>query len=373
MKKNILTVFIICLLLLLTGCNLLSYEGKKEIKKWEKHAKENALIYVKEKYGFNAKITKIVPEYNYGPESGKPISGTGIIFVHMKYNKRNFVVGINGDKVTTDGADNYQMPDILKDLKKEIKNVTNKDYKRFNLRYGFFKRDNNGLISDYYDKSNLKEILKENYSELVIEYLNNVNLSELKDKENILNSINKYILINYKGEGSYKKISKDKTSYLIENFETYAIYFNNLLLKDNQGTKYYEFSMRSHSNIIYFHDLKNDIDIILEESKFDYASKYEWEEYIQVSKAYLIKDNINNASFYFSGRDIKKYEKKNYNTFLNIAIECQTNEQVIAFIYGSYLKKNDEEYIYGNIDLENILSKKGCTGDVKIAFFVKDR
>ncbi|GEM_PF-4884187 len=108
--------------LILAGCGL-SPVSRAKAKKYEIQGRENAVNYIKEKYGFIPSVTDTKAQY---PEGG-PVpyipDPNGLVVVSMKYEDKEFAVEISGEEKTTEGADSYQKPEILSSIKQDIKKM----------------------------------------------------------------------------------------------------------------------------------------------------------------------------------------------------------------------------------------------------------
>ena len=134
MKSIILLLFIISSIFVLSGCD--NAEKRAALS----DAKQNAINYIKEKYGFTATPTdaKNLP----GSELFGYATLADSAWVYMNYNGRDFVVKVPLEKDNTSGAmDNYEVPEV----EEAIKELVVKDVGR--------KPDKVRLCSSYGDSS----------------------------------------------------------------------------------------------------------------------------------------------------------------------------------------------------------------------------
>lgn len=166
---------------MLTGC--ISRQQREENRKNLLRAEKNAVIYIKDKYGFTADIT------NSNVESVGGLFGaafTGYAFIEMEHKGKEFTVYIDGETANKDGRDNYQEEDIKEFVenklyeKAEIKcdNISMQNY------YNYKKKENMDnyylLYNTYFNGDNFDELYEERrfycavscFGETDISYLN---------------------------------------------------------------------------------------------------------------------------------------------------------------------------------------------------------
>lgn len=169
----------ICVMLFLTGCD--SMEDKLNCRKWQAQASQNALSYIKEKYGFQAKVKKCRCARTAGLFGSSPYS---YCLVTMKYDDREFYVWIDGDFENTDGIDNYQAQEISEALEEEITNCIGEKPAYFQLMqlqcplYGSLNDACDNMFHAYYDGTNLYEVLSEDDIECAIFFDNGRDVSQ---------------------------------------------------------------------------------------------------------------------------------------------------------------------------------------------------
>ncbi len=209
LKRNILLIIISIFLFSLTGCTY-SYDELREMKIHEKQGKANALNYIKEKYGFDAKVVEVdcdkVASFVF---DFTPIS-TGEVFVTMEHEGKNFYVFISGEEETTDGTDNYQYEEISAALQQKLYDITGLQIEELRLRYGklhSMKNNRNGLINTYFNGENLSEVMEESYTDVVVSYINQDIAMIDSTKVIEQTGISSYLFVDYDSKEHYDTIA----------------------------------------------------------------------------------------------------------------------------------------------------------------------
>lgn len=322
MRKTILSLMILSTIVLISGCGY-SNEEKKYMKELEKKASENAINYIQEKYGFSASIisTKVekvdtdsVPDFSPDP--------TGNIFVYLSYNDKKFEVYISGKEETVDGMDNYQYDEILNDTIKYVNEKTNLVPYKSLIYYGYYydDRNHNGLIKEFYTKSNLEQIIDNNHFKILVEYINSSNLEYLKSNE-VFNSLKKtkIILVNFNSKEDYD--IADTRGYNLtgtyhdDDFIQNALYIESAYAIDYGETYYYDLDVKDF-NGLYFYENEKELYNPVEISNSNISNVSNWigkgvfENVKQVSNAYLL-NNIDGKIVYIyfpikTGKEIQE-------------------------------------------------------------------
>lgn len=228
-KRVISIVLVMISILALGGCGY-TKEEKAEMEELKRTAEKNAKEYVKEKYGFDAKVVEskcdTVESMDFSP------APTGDVFVQMKYQKEKFWVFIDGEDKTRDGYDNYQAAQILEDFKQKIEDVLGKNLKSVNLAYGKYAATEKnsmkyGLTKDKYDGKNLSDVLgKSGNNRAVISYVEKDTFAINEDEicEQFGNNAY-YLFVDYRNENAYNNmtnytfnLSGKPIEFQIENF-----------------------------------------------------------------------------------------------------------------------------------------------------------
>ncbi len=184
--KYLVIVFLLFAVTIATGCSL-SEEEEKTAKEYQEQAEKNAVEYIKEKYGFDAKA--IDSDYNREGMFGDIVSS--YVDVEMEYDGERFDVYIlgNTDWESADdyykelSCDNYQYEDIYKELKKYLEDATDLDIEEAILMYNKSEDSELEHMTDEYFDGDIERFmaLQEIRIELIttdIDYekLNDVNL-----------------------------------------------------------------------------------------------------------------------------------------------------------------------------------------------------
>ncbi|SFQ15808.1 hypothetical protein SAMN02910358_00919 [Lachnospiraceae bacterium XBB1006] len=190
MKKNHFLLCIGLLCILLSACGY-SKEEKALINHYIKQGSKNAKEYIKEKYGFDADVKECEHIYpGSGPVPDFTPMPTGELYVTMSYHHKTFTVAISGKKRTTKGYDDYQHDEIVAAFTDHFQNVTGLLPSEVLLGYGLHPgmSEHNGLVYDYFDGSNLQDVLypsKNGHSSAVVSLVNK-NLAFLSSQVNTL-------------------------------------------------------------------------------------------------------------------------------------------------------------------------------------------
>lgn len=317
-KKVFLSLFIV--LILFSGCD--SKQEKAMIKQSIEQGKINAVNYIKEKYGIdsiaiNGEVKRI---QSFG---GSPTTDpTTTTYIEMKFNNEKFYVMIDGGKVTTDGYDNRQFETIKKDIVSYIDNIVGSNSIDNDINFGMKYKEYKGLIKPLYKNNDFKEI---NNKLIVIEYSNNVNLSNVKNKNVLKQSLfsqsgyGKILLITYNFESDTNKVNTHTyglsgTEYKESLYEN-GLYIKEALYIDNEEEKYYSFKPNSYDGIYYADFNTNSQVNIINGEKID-GSNFEgrgtW-NVKSLTETYNVSTSAKTVYIYYPTSKINNY--KNYKEF----------------------------------------------------------
>ena len=191
MKKRITKT---CLLLtsvlgLLTGC--ISEEERAQAEAWRKQAEKNAVTYIQEKYGFEAQVVDSETQ-EVGDLFGSRL--TSKTLVTMEHEGKQFNVLLDGEEEYMDeAADNYQKAELVNAVKEEVTALFGIEPDFFDVSGGKNEQAaiGNGeaffdmFYSTYYDGTNLEEVLTEEILYCCAEYVGDIDLEELYEKNKI--------------------------------------------------------------------------------------------------------------------------------------------------------------------------------------------
>lgn len=312
-KKKLydLLLIIVMLSFLLTGCY--SSEDRKLAEQYRKQGEINAVNYIKEKYGFDAKVISVEEGKNGSALwGGLDTTPNGRVYVRFKANEKEFLVYTVGDAETLEASDDYQMDIIENDFIEFFKNNISLDLYDYKLEFEY------GGIKEYYD--NNLEVILPYITNLELYYIGENNLSSL-DLEKIENLLQEH----------YGKV----TLISFENKEKCNAYknaeFENLSLTNADMKNIYK------DNELEFYQNKKTF------YKYDNISNFEDEVYVYAhsdNNSYKIsKSNIENL----------KYYQKSYSDLKDKKIEQITNAYSIPhsteplYIYFPKDKVNAKE------------------------------
>lgn len=321
--KKMLFVFIICLLI--TGCY--SKEERALAKQYEKEGKVYAINYVKEKYGFTAKVKSVKATRScdvlWGCLDSKP---SGDVDVKLKVNKKIFSVAVMGlDEDEISAADDYQHEIIKNDLLNYLK-------ENIPLNLYDYKIDNLKLITEYYD-DNLEDMLQY-IGNVELYYIgeNNLGVLDLSQIEEFWK--NDYILklINFKSkekQEKYKNVNFKNLSLIDENMKN--IYIDNIIKIKNGQKEFYQVDNITNSNgKVYVYSYKDKSNLEISLSKLDSLNNYQQlytelnkKRLKQVTDAYSIKSTSSVLYIYFPKDKVKAKDSDN----LFFAHECYVNQE----------------------------------------------
>lgn len=265
-------------------------------------AEKNTKKYIKYKYGFTPEIISVfVNKEDYGIPTR-----TGYSYVKAKYKGKEFTVVIPSNRESVKGVDDYQVEEIknavLKMVTEEIGTPNSYEISYFsdvNKKLGNVTGDNSAenCVLDYYDGSNIKDIIKNNEFGVTLNYLENVELKKLENPSgNSMFSLNMNIAIGkFKSKDMYNIFSKSekllyynfKESNLIEN----AMYLDEAFLKniydgkDKVNNKYYKFDMIEKDGLYFYAENMKNI-------KIEKAKNIDWNEFADQERIYKDRNRI---------------------------------------------------------------------------------
>lgn len=160
-KKFLALACLLIMALPLAGCGYTAQE-KAEIAKIEKLGAKNAVSFIKQKYGIDAKATDsfaLKTDPSPIPDFTPPPSGEAR--VKMEYNGRQFMVYISGREESLNGADDYQYPEIMHMLSEYFRKDLGISVSEIHVSYGndFRVREKINNIQELFTPSNHVSIL----------------------------------------------------------------------------------------------------------------------------------------------------------------------------------------------------------------------
>jgi len=353
MKKKMIFSFI-CIsfvLVLLTGCGY-SKEEKQYMKKLESQAKENAINYIKNKYGFIPNVISTdVEKEDTGPVPDFTPDPTGNIYVYLSYKDKKFEVYISGEEQSIDGIDNYQYDEITSATIKYISEKTNLNSYSNSINYGnqYSDKNHNGLIKDLFTNDNLEQIIENNHFKILLEYIGASNLEYIKTNQ-IFDNLQKtrIILVNYNSLESYNKASTH--SYNIRGTLDEGYLRNNLMniesayIIETGKTYYYDLDAQQFDDIYYYdRDIEQNFNNNVSLSYTTIGDVSNWvgrgafKNVRQISDAYLVNGIGQDYKYILIYIPLEKF--KNFNVEnMDVGVEhCGNYSTRNVSIIGDYL------------------------------------
>lgn len=243
-KFCVVTALFSVLVMLFAGCY--SAEERAQAKAYEKQGKKNAVTYIKEKYGFEAKVTDAVCQ-RLGEFDPSPSES---VFVTMEYDGSAFLVKIDGDVETTEGVDNYQCRQIGAALGEKLEEVTGLATEEAFAVYGAYKEyggvkdKKNGLVAPYFDGTNFSEVFNDGYDRpsVVVSYINQE--LETIDVDAVKETIGVEVLlfVDYDSKTHYETITQPwynaEGTPIDWDIERHIPYINEYLTSNSKETVY---------------------------------------------------------------------------------------------------------------------------------------
>lgn len=182
-KSKIMIIWMSLLCLGLCGCIIGSptSDNEKAAVAWREQAEENALVYIKDKYGF---VPDVIDSYSYHDNTYYYYSDT---LVKMSYNDKIFYVFAAGNGVgNSRSADNYQQEEICNAFLKEIENILGCEPDQLQLCLGAVptclgeEYYNVFMFQEYFDGNNLQTVLTESNIICVAQMIGDYDFEKLK-------------------------------------------------------------------------------------------------------------------------------------------------------------------------------------------------
>lgn len=317
MKKiSFITAFII-ISTTLTGC--VSREQREENRRNLIQAEKNAVLYIKDKYGFTADITNSEVESEgglLGPEF------TGYAFIEMKHAEKKFTVYIDGRTVNKDGSDNYQESEITEFIENKLYKETGIQCDSIAMQnYCNYKQKESManyylLYNTYFNGDNIDDIYEERRFNCAVSCFGATDISVLDEETMETVFGESYAAVFSYEEGSadsewYNKYNELSSANAYNNNYKYkyGMYINTAVSYkyDKNGSKYEYFQpiVQSCGDISYITE-SNEI-ISLHETKPDDLENWNYNDTINAkiaSKAYLLPTSKETIWVYFDKKDL---------------------------------------------------------------------
>lgn len=346
MKKIIM--FIVMLILLITGCATSGKEREKR-EEYKEQAKENAVKYIEQKYGFIPEI--LSAECTFSNSDMFSSSCLSDVIVNFEYNGKKSQVLVSGDKESIKGKDNYQSDELSNYVINKLKEKTGLQVYKYLVKIGY---DENNLIEQKYTSENIENFLNDEHVAALVEYIDEKNFKTNINLEN-LTEFKKIVLINYHSIDTYKKAESHRVDSKKDTLEENAIYIKNAVIKQYKNFEYYEFNLDKKYNMYFSVEAGKTLSI--NKSTIDELSN--WDK--RTAKAKKISDDysINNVSdsimIYFPFDDYKRYDLKK----IELAIQCNGIDGKKYFTSNPFSVYKVGEYIAVPLNLSS------CDDDVR--------
>jgi len=260
MKKSIVKrcLLLTSILCLLTGC--ISEEERAQAESWRKQAEKNAVVYIQEKYGFEAQVTDSETQA-VGDLFGKRL--TSMTLVTMEHEGKQFRVLCDGEEEFMDSAaDNYQKAELVAAVEEEVSAVFGAEPDFFDVSGGkneyadihnseeFFDM----YYSTYYDGTNLEEVLTEEILYCCAEFVGDMDLEQIYEQNKTPLFENEFVhsaFVTYDSRENMEKSevhSKVKMDTAIHN---HAIYIKDALFVEQGEASKEKFSIGQCDDFYY--------------------------------------------------------------------------------------------------------------------------
>ncbi len=286
------------------------------IAEYKKQAKINAVNYIKDKYGFEAKAVDAECKVASAPGQVINIDPTpsSEVTVKLKYNKKTFYVSITGRESSTEGTDNYQFEEIKNDIENTLNDIAGTTLEELFVCYGGYILEHptsktNGMIAEYYDGENLTDIFGERYVKATVSIIdqdiNNFDPTLIEEKT----GIDWIMFVNYDSKKHYDEINRpyyNLTGSPTEwGIEEKLIYINEYRIIGSNYDEYYNCVKAEYDGVIVA-TVDEHTYLTIEETTIDPAN--EWagslDICIKVSDAYAIKTDAKTVQVYMPLKNI---------------------------------------------------------------------
>ncbi len=309
MKKAITTTTILTFsALVLIAISIFAYriisssaESKNRQNSYVEQCCINATEYVKEKYGFEAKIISSM----YPTNSNYSHSA----YINMEYNDKRFYVYITGEEKSTDGYDNYQAEEIKNSLNQKLIDITGIQHEALVIDYGMYdyhskKLDIDYLVSDFFDGNNLNKVLIGINTVYVI-YINQdtaeIPCDELVEQTGIYRGT----LFNFNNAEQYHKLTDPSAA--LNSIRPDLRYVNDYRVLTNNVDEYHTCIKAEYDGVIVVSDEECSY-LTIEEGNSDPAHNWNGHGVIKaakVSKTYALNTDSENVYIYFPLKNIR--------------------------------------------------------------------
>ena len=308
--KRVLLALSMMMFAAFTGCGY-SEEEKAQMQEYENQASDNAVNYISEKYGIQAKVLEAECETaeSFGVPDFSP-SATGDVMVRMEYNGNEFMVLISGEEATTDGTDNYQLEQVQQAIAQQTQAIAGVSAREILVVYGSYYEtrmdlNDSGMVETYYDGSNLSEVLSEDECQIVFSFVD-ADLSMIDAgavKEAFGDS--ECLFVSYRSEEDFENAGRRRFNMggapLAYDVEDKALYIREYRVIGGSEEEYVVYELREQDGIYYVPE-DRDAQVILTQTTLDDVSNWNGRGFLDARQvldtAYAITSE-SNAIYFF--------------------------------------------------------------------------
>ncbi len=314
-RKRLFFLLSIIMCVFFSGCGY-SREEKAQMKEYEKQASENAVNYISDKYGFEARVIETECEklehftfLDFWP------GATGDVLVHMQYEGQEFLVFISGTEQTKEGMDNYQIEQVEQAIKEQANELTGFSAQEIKFKYGSSCRgrmdlNKNGLVHTYYDGTNLSHVLSENDCQIVYSCIDeNLASIDTKTVKEVFGD-GEMLFVSYRSDDDFEAAGKRNFNMggfpLAYGIEDKSLYIREYRAVGGNDEEYVEYDLREQDGV-YYVPSDSDSQVSLTKTVMDDASNWNGRGFLNAKQvlenAYLVETETN-ALYLFIPLDI---------------------------------------------------------------------
>ncbi len=257
-SKYCFGVCMMAIIMLLTGC--ISEEERAQAEAWRAQAEKNAVSYIEEKYGFKATVVDSATQKTESLFSAKYTSKT---LVTMEYEGKQFKVLVDGEEEYMDeAADNYQKAELVEAVKEEVTTIFGVEPDFFDVSGGKNEQAaiGNGeeffdmFYSTYYDGTNLEEVLTEEILYCCAEFVGDLDLEGLYEKNKTSLFEDKYVhsvFVTYESRENRELSDVHSRVKMDTAIHNYAIYIKDALMVEQGEATSQKFSIGQCDDFYY--------------------------------------------------------------------------------------------------------------------------
>ena len=242
----------------LCGCGY-SREEKQQMREISRIAQQNAVSYIKDKYGLDAEVTGAdVCTKRFEVLAHPTILGCAVI--SMKYEGKKFKVHISGMTDTLQGSDDFQHDVISEDAKAYFSSLLGYEIQDFYMEYSTGQEKN--LINELYQNGDIENFMQCHSANIRIDDCRNQDFTDFMDTNPIAASFleqyaadygMKVILISYRSEEDYRKgyeHTYGRGGVMDFEIDQDGLYICSYALFEKENTEYRRFELQEYDGIV---------------------------------------------------------------------------------------------------------------------------